>query len=153
MLSVQYGIYTYTVTLPSDRRLPPRWEKMPQFSVVWLTAQHFLAFKSHLSLHITFCNSSSKAETVLNAIALIHLECVWANSWMVFKSYTVPWGMCACVCIYRTGHTAVWLLFLLSSALASGLKCISHRFDAITYRPIHKGYNFPLHVTCSAVSH
>ncbi len=143
----------YTVTLPLDRRLPPCWEKMLQFRVVRLTAQHFLAFKSQLSFHITFCNSSSKAAMVLNVISLIHLECVWANSWMAFKSYTVPWGMCACVCIYRTGHTAVWLLLLLSSALASGLKCFSHTFGAITYQPIHKGYNFALHVTCSAVFH
>lgn len=151
MFCLQYGVYS--VTLVFDIRLPPLWDKMAQFSMVRLTAQHILAFKSHLSLYITFCNSSSKEAMVLNVIALIHSECVWANSWMVFKGYIVPRGMCACVCIYCTGHTAVWLLFLLSSALAFGLKCISRTFGAITYRPVHKGYNFPLHVTCSAVSH
>lgn len=97
MISLLYEVYT--VAVPLDRRFPPRWEKMAQFSVVWLTAQHFPAFKSHLSLQITFCHSSPKAAMVLNVIALIHLECVWANSWMGFKSYTVLWGMCACVYI------------------------------------------------------
>lgn len=90
-------------------RFPPPlcWEKLEQSSVVWLTAQHFPAFKSHLSRHITFCHSSPKAAMVLNVIALIHLACVWANSWMVFKSYTVLWGTCACVYLLQWSHSGL----------------------------------------------